>query len=96
VLVALCHGNIILDRELKQDGSLKIFHFGWIGVDFFFVLSGFTAILILKLSCYFRDLICQGGDETMRIARVLFLKTKPICNPNFHNENCWWLYYLIY
>jgi hypothetical protein len=23
----------------------------------------------------------------MAIARVLFLKTKPICNPNFHNEN---------
>jgi hypothetical protein len=24
----------------------------------------------------------------MRIARVLFLKTKPIGNPNFHHENC--------
>jgi hypothetical protein len=28
-------------------------------------------------------------DERMRISRVLFLKTKPICNPNFHNEDCW-------
>jgi hypothetical protein len=25
----------------------------------------------------------------MRITRVLFLKTKPICHPNFHNENCY-------
>jgi exopolysaccharide production protein ExoZ len=46
VLVVLHHANIILDRELQQDGSLKIFHFGWVGVDFFFVLSGFIIFYI--------------------------------------------------
>jgi exopolysaccharide production protein ExoZ len=46
VLVVLHHANIILDRELQQDGSFKIFHFGWIGVDFFFVLSGFIIFYI--------------------------------------------------
>jgi exopolysaccharide production protein ExoZ len=46
ILVVLHHANIILDRELQQDGSLKIFHFGWVGVDFFFVLSGFIIFYI--------------------------------------------------
>jgi exopolysaccharide production protein ExoZ len=46
ILVVLHHANIILDRELKQDGSFKIFHFGWVGVDFFFVLSGFIIFYI--------------------------------------------------
>jgi exopolysaccharide production protein ExoZ len=46
VLVVLHHANIIIDRELRQDGSFNIFHFGWIGVDFFFVLSGFIIFYI--------------------------------------------------
>jgi exopolysaccharide production protein ExoZ len=46
ILVVLHHANIILDRELKQDGLFGIFHFGWIGVDFFFVLSGFIIFYI--------------------------------------------------
>lgn len=46
LLVVFHHANIILDRELHQDGSFKIFHFGWIGVDFFFVLSGFIIFYI--------------------------------------------------
>lgn len=46
ILVLLHHANIILDRELHQDGSFKIFHFGWVGVDFFFVLSGFIIFYI--------------------------------------------------
>jgi peptidoglycan/LPS O-acetylase OafA/YrhL len=46
VLVVLAHGGTILSRNLNQDGLLKIFHFGWIGVDFFFVLSGFIIFYI--------------------------------------------------
>ena len=46
ILVLLHHANIILDRELHQDGSFKLFHFGWVGVDFFFVLSGFIIFYI--------------------------------------------------
>ncbi|MEH2242010.1 acyltransferase family protein [Nostoc sp.] len=46
VLVVLTHGNRILSRELHQDDLLQIFHFGWIGVDFFFVLSGFIIFYI--------------------------------------------------
>jgi len=46
ILVVLHHANIILDRELKQDGLFGLFHFGWIGVDFFFVLSGFIMFYI--------------------------------------------------
>ena len=46
LLVVFHHANTILDRELKQDGSFKIFHFGWVGVDFFFVLSGFIIFYI--------------------------------------------------
>ena len=46
ILVVLHHANIILDRELKQDGLFGLFHFGWIGVDFFFVLSGFIIFYI--------------------------------------------------
>ncbi|WP_309742893.1 acyltransferase [Chamaesiphon sp. OTE_20_metabat_361] len=46
ILVVLHHANIILDRELKQDGLFNVFHFGWMGVDFFFVLSGFIIFYI--------------------------------------------------
>ncbi|MEH2145034.1 acyltransferase family protein [Nostoc sp.] len=46
VLVVLTHGNRIISRELHQDDLLQIFHFGWIGVDFFFVLSGFIIFYI--------------------------------------------------
>jgi exopolysaccharide production protein ExoZ len=46
ILVVFHHANIILDRELHQDGSFKIFHFGWVGVDFFFILSGFIIFYI--------------------------------------------------
>ncbi|WP_414568635.1 acyltransferase family protein [Nostoc sp. CCY 9925] len=46
ILVVLSHGNRILTRELDQNTLLQIFHFGWIGVDFFFVLSGFIIFYI--------------------------------------------------
>ncbi|MEH2280666.1 MAG: acyltransferase [Nostoc sp.] len=46
VLVVLTHGNLILSREMHQGDLLQIFHFGWIGVDFFFVLSGFIIFYI--------------------------------------------------
>lgn len=46
VLVVLAHGGTILSRNLSQDDLLKVFHFGWIGVDFFFVLSGFIIFYI--------------------------------------------------
>ncbi len=46
ILVVLHHGNIILDRELHQNGSFSLFHWGWVGVDFFFVLSGFIIFYI--------------------------------------------------
>jgi exopolysaccharide production protein ExoZ len=46
ILVVLTHGHIIVSRELQQDDLLRVFHFGWIGVDFFFVLSGFIIFYI--------------------------------------------------
>jgi exopolysaccharide production protein ExoZ len=58
LLVVLHHANIILDRELHKDGSFKIFHFGWVGVDFFFVLSGFIIFYI------------HQGDIGKRFVRV--------------------------
>jgi len=41
VLVLLHHTNIIFQRDLQQSFLAHIFDFGWAGVDFFFVLSGF-------------------------------------------------------
>ncbi|RCJ22151.1 hypothetical protein A6S26_22580 [Nostoc sp. ATCC 43529] len=46
LLVVLSHGATILYREFGQNTLLQIFHFGWIGVDFFFVLSGFIIFYI--------------------------------------------------
>jgi exopolysaccharide production protein ExoZ len=46
LLVVFHHSNLILGRELEQDISFNFFHFGWIGVDFFFVLSGFIIFYI--------------------------------------------------
>ncbi|MFN6561630.1 MAG: acyltransferase family protein [Nostoc sp. ChiSLP01] len=46
ILVVLSHGDRILSRQLDQNSLLHIFHFGWIGVDFFFVLSGFIIFYI--------------------------------------------------
>jgi len=46
ILVVLSHGGRILSREFDRNTLLQIFHFGWIGVDFFFVLSGFIIFYI--------------------------------------------------
>ena len=41
VLVLLHHGDIIFKRELNKDFLFNMFAFGFAGVDFFFLLSGF-------------------------------------------------------
>ena len=46
ILVVLHHANIVLDKAFQQDVSFNLFHFGWIGVDFFFVLSGFIIFYV--------------------------------------------------
>jgi exopolysaccharide production protein ExoZ len=46
ILVVLHHANIVLGKAFQQDVSFNLFHFGWIGVDFFFVLSGFIIFYI--------------------------------------------------
>ena len=46
ILVLFHHGNIIFNRDLSKDFLGNIFGFGWAGVDFFFVLSGFIIFYI--------------------------------------------------
>jgi len=49
ILVLFHHGNIIFNRDLKQNFFGNILGFGWAGVDFFFVLSGFIIFYIHQL-----------------------------------------------
>lgn len=46
LLVLLHHGDIIFKRELNKDFLGDFFRFGFAGVDFFFVLSGFIIFYI--------------------------------------------------
>jgi hypothetical protein len=46
------------------------------------------AILILKLLRYFIASIFAIGDDRMRIAAVLFLKTTIGSGLNFHDRHC--------
>jgi peptidoglycan/LPS O-acetylase OafA/YrhL len=46
LLVVLHHANDIFNQDLHQDFLFNIFGFGWAGVDFFFVLSGFIIFYI--------------------------------------------------
>jgi len=46
LLVVAHHSNIIFQRETNQTSLLGLLSFGWVGVDFFFVLSGFIIFYI--------------------------------------------------
>ncbi|BAZ32372.1 acyltransferase 3 [Cylindrospermum sp. NIES-4074] len=46
ILVLLVHGNALFKINLKQNFIFNIFTFGFAGVDFFFVLSGFIIFYI--------------------------------------------------
>ncbi len=46
ILVVFHHANLILEQNFSKDISFNWFHFGWVGVDFFFVISGFIIFYI--------------------------------------------------
>lgn len=71
VLVLLTHANLIFKREVNHTFLQEMFDFGWSGVDFFFVLSGFIIFYI-----NYSDIGCPSKYKSFILKR--FVRIYPL------------------